>query len=137
MPSSDVGTRSADGFRAIIRRVRDITTHPPSPPPRLRRSLSLTLTTLYGLGTILGAGIYSLIGEVAGSAGMYAPVAFLVAALIAGFTGLTYAETVNRSRLSSRTWLRMTRLFIAGTNSIGEYSARSTRPVIPKPRHQP
>jgi amino acid transporter len=76
--------------------VRDINTYPPSPAPRLSRSLSLTLTTLYGLGTILGAGIYSLIGEVAGSAGMYAPVAFLVAALIAGFTGLTYAELAAR-----------------------------------------
>ena len=47
------------------------TDNPPAPTaPRLKRSLSLTLTTLYGLGTILGAGIYSLIGEVAGSAGM-------------------------------------------------------------------
>jgi len=73
------------------------TDNPPDPPaPRLKRSLSLTLTTLYGLGTILGAGIYSLIGEVAGSAGMYAPVAFLVAALIAGFTGLSYAELAAR-----------------------------------------
>jgi amino acid transporter len=83
-------------FRAIIRRVSDANNHPPSPPPRLKRSLSLTLTTLYGLGTILGAGIYSLIGEVAGSAGMYAPVAFLIAALIAGLTGLSYAELAAR-----------------------------------------
>ena len=74
----------------------DTNHHPPPPAPRLKRSLSLTLTTLYGLGTILGAGIYSLIGEVAGSAGMYAPVAFLLAALIAGFTGLSYAELAAR-----------------------------------------
>jgi len=40
----------------MIRRVRDINAHPPSPAPRLRRSLSLTLMTLYGLDTILGAG---------------------------------------------------------------------------------
>ncbi len=79
-----------------MRRVSDTNHHLPSPAPQLKRSLSLTLTTLYGLGTILGAGIYSLIGEVAGSAGMYAPVAFLLAALIAGFTGLSYAELAAR-----------------------------------------
>lgn len=62
----------------------------------LRRALGLPLFIFYGLGTILGAGIYSLIGEVAGSAGMYAPIAFVVAAVIAGFTGLTYAELSSR-----------------------------------------
>ncbi|GEM_PF-3809976 len=31
----------------------------------LRRSLSLALLTCYGLGTILGAGIYVLVGKVA------------------------------------------------------------------------
>jgi len=79
----------------MIRPVRDSDTTP-SPAPGLERSLSLTLTALYGLGTILGAGIYSLIGEVAGSAGMYAPAAFLVAALVAAFTGLSYAELAAR-----------------------------------------
>lgn len=76
----------------MIGSVSDTETRPSPPAPRLKRSLSLTLTALYGLGTILGAGIYSLIGEVAGSAGMYAPVAFLIAALVAGLTGLSYAE---------------------------------------------
>lgn len=41
----------------------------------LLRSLSLPLITFYGLGTILGAGIYVLIGEVVGAAGMGAPLA--------------------------------------------------------------
>jgi amino acid transporter len=62
----------------------------------LKRSLSLPLITLYGLGTIVGAGIYVLIGEVAGQAGFYAPIAFLVAALVAGVTAFTYAELVSR-----------------------------------------
>ena len=31
----------------------------------LRRSLSLSLLTLYGLGTTIGAGIYVLVGKVA------------------------------------------------------------------------
>lgn len=58
----------------------------------LKRRLGLGLLTLYGLGTILGAGIYALVGEVAGQAGLYAPVSFLVAAVIAGFTGYSYAK---------------------------------------------
>lgn len=62
----------------------------------LRRTLSLPLLCFYGLGTILGAGIYVLIGEVAGVAGMWAPLAFLTAALVAGFTALSYAELSSR-----------------------------------------
>ncbi len=58
----------------------------------LKRSINLPLLCFYGLGTILGAGIYVLVGKVAGAAGLYAPIAFLVAALIAGLTGLSYAE---------------------------------------------
>ncbi|NNM28940.1 MAG: amino acid permease [Akkermansiaceae bacterium] len=64
--------------------------------PSLKRSLSLPLLTLYGLGTILGAGIYVLIGEVAGNAGMRAPLAFLAAGVVAGFTGFSYAELSSR-----------------------------------------
>ena len=54
------------------------------------------MLTLYGLGTIIGAGIYVLVGEIAGHAGVFAPVAFLVAAVIAAFTGLTYGELAAR-----------------------------------------
>ena len=54
----------------------------------LKRSLSLVQITLYGLGTILGAGIYVLVGKVAGLAGLYAPVSFVVAAALAALTGL-------------------------------------------------
>lgn len=62
----------------------------------LRRSLSLPLITLYGLGTIIGAGIYVLTGEVAGVAGNYMPLSFLVAALLVTFTAFAYAELVAR-----------------------------------------
>ncbi|MDZ7828807.1 MAG: APC family permease [Halofilum sp. (in: g-proteobacteria)] len=70
---------------------------PPDPTsgagePRLRRSLSLPLLFFYGLGTIVGAGIYVLMGEVAGEAGLGAPLAFALAALIAAFTAFSYAE---------------------------------------------
>lgn len=68
--------------------------------PQLRRVLSLPLITLYGLGTILGAGIYVLVGKIAGIAGMYTPIAFLIAAAVAALTGFTYAELSSRYPLS-------------------------------------
>src|SRR3989338_3465696 len=65
-------------------------------PVELKRTLSLAQITFYGLGTILGAGIYVLVGKVADTAGLYAPIAFLIAALLAGLTGLSYAELAAR-----------------------------------------
>lgn len=62
----------------------------------LNRTLSLPLITFYGLGTIIGAGIYVLIGVVASKAGMFSPLAFLLAAFIAGFTAFSYAELTSR-----------------------------------------
>lgn len=46
----------------------------------------------YGVGTILGLGIYVLLGKIAGEAGMMAPFSFLFAATIAAFTGISYGE---------------------------------------------
>jgi amino acid transporter len=69
--------------------------------PALRRSLSLTLTTFYGLGNILGAGIYVLIGKVVGHAGLFAPASFLVASLLACLTAFTYAELAARFPFSA------------------------------------
>lgn len=59
---------------------------------KLDRSLSLPVLTLYGIGTILGAGIYVLVGKVAGISGVYAPFTFCFAAIIALFTAMSYAE---------------------------------------------
>lgn len=67
----------------------------------LPRRLNLPLLSLYGLGNILGAGIYVLIGKVAGEAGYWAPVAFLFASLIAAFTAFTYAELGARFPVSA------------------------------------
>jgi APA family basic amino acid/polyamine antiporter len=60
------------------------------------RAISLFELTLYGIGTILGAGIYVLVGEVTNVAGMYVPIAFLFAAATASFTGMSYAELSSR-----------------------------------------
>ena len=64
--------------------------------PQLKRSLTYPLLTLYGLGTILGAGIYVLIGKVAATSGLYAPLAFIVAAVLAGLSGYSYAALSSR-----------------------------------------
>ena len=62
----------------------------------LRRALSLPLLTLYGVGTIVGAGFYALLGEVAGRAGSATPSAILVAAVVASFTAFSFAELSSR-----------------------------------------
>ena len=62
----------------------------------LKRVVTLPMLTLYGLGTIIGAGIFVLVGKVAGIAGIYAPLAFLTASIIAGFTAFSYAELSSR-----------------------------------------
>jgi APA family basic amino acid/polyamine antiporter len=64
--------------------------------PALKRSLSFTLLVLYGLGTTIGAGIYVLVGKVAGAAGVYAPLAFILAALVAIPTALSFGELAAR-----------------------------------------
>lgn len=69
---------------------------PAQTPIELKRSLSLPLLSFYGIGTILGAGIYVLVGKVAGYAGMYALASFLVASLLAGFSAFSYAELSTR-----------------------------------------
>jgi amino acid transporter len=52
----------------------------------------LPLLTFYGLGTILGAGIYVLIGEVTLRAQKFASISFIVAACIASVTAYSFAR---------------------------------------------
>lgn len=66
------------------------------PPPALRRVLGTPLLVLYGIGVTVGAGIYVLIGAVIGEAGSLAPWSFLLAGILAGLTGLSYAELAVR-----------------------------------------
>lgn len=63
-------------------------------PVALRRALTLPLLVFYGVGVTVGAGIFALIGEILAIAGEQAPLAFLLAGLIAGATGLSYALLV-------------------------------------------
>ena len=57
--------------------------------PKLKKELNLFTATIYAIGVILGAGIYALIGEGAGIAGNSVWLSFVVAAIIASFTGLS------------------------------------------------
>jgi amino acid transporter len=67
----------------------------------LRRTLTLPLIVLYGLGVTVGAGIYVLIGETTAFAGVFAPVAFALAAVVVGFTAFSYAELSTRLPVSA------------------------------------
>lgn len=68
----------------------------PSREPRLLRVLGFWTLTIYGVGDILGAGIYALIGEVAGLAGSLSWLSFLVAIFVVTLTGFSYAELGRR-----------------------------------------
>ena len=76
-------------------------TPPIEVPPALRRRLGLPLLVLYGTGITIGAGIYVLIGAVAGHAGGYAPWAFVLAAIVMAFTVASYAELSTRFPVSA------------------------------------
>jgi APA family basic amino acid/polyamine antiporter len=58
----------------------------------LRRSLSLWQVTASGVGIVIGAGIYVLIGPATQEAGSAVWISFLIAGLLSALTGLSYAE---------------------------------------------
>jgi len=65
-------------------------------PTSLNRSLNLAQITLYGVGSIIGAGIYVLLGEVALVSGKLTPLAFLVAAFVVSFSAYSYRHMARR-----------------------------------------
>ncbi|NOR55917.1 MAG: amino acid permease [Sulfurovum sp.] len=67
----------------------------------LKRVISLPFLIFYGVGTIVGGGFYALLGEVAGAAGLFTPVALMLATLIALFSALSYAELSSRYPVSA------------------------------------
>ena len=67
----------------------------------LRRRLGLPLLVMYGTGITVGAGIYVLIGAVAGHSGIYAPWSFVLAAVVMGLTVASYAELSTRFPVSA------------------------------------
>lgn len=63
---------------------------------KLRRTIGPAQLTLYGLGSMLGAGIYGLIGTAAGQVGNALWLAFIFALVAALLTALSYASLGSR-----------------------------------------
>ncbi len=63
---------------------------------QLKRHIGLTFLVLYGVGDILGAGVYGLVGKAAGEMGYAVWLAFLTSMIAAGLTGLSYASLGSR-----------------------------------------
>ena len=74
----------------------------------LKRALGLPALTFYGVGVILGAGIYSVLGAAAGRAGHALWLSFAISSLVAVLTALSYAELATAYPLASAefTYLR-------------------------------
>jgi amino acid transporter len=87
---------------ATVRQLSEVPKHlPMEVPPALRRRLGLPLLVLYGTGITIGAGIYVLIGAVAGHAGVYAAWSFLLAGMVMALTVASYAELSTRFPVSA------------------------------------
>ncbi|MBW3538656.1 MAG: amino acid permease [Planctomycetes bacterium] len=121
--------------------------------PALHRHLGFIALTFYGVGDILGAGIYALVGEVAGAAGTWSWLSFLVAMCVAALSGLTYAEFARRYPRSAgaalfchvafrRRWLPLLvgwLVFCSGVVSMSAVShafARHVAELLPLVPHQ-
>lgn len=71
-------------------------TSPNGDQPTLLRTIGPFQLTLYGLGSMLGAGIYGLVGKAAGQLGSAIWMAFFVSMVAALLTGLSYASIASR-----------------------------------------
>ncbi|WNG35036.1 amino acid permease [Archangium violaceum] len=69
---------------------------PSSSQPTLARTMGLGALTVYGVGDMLGAGIYGLMGRAAGLMGNAVWLAFVMAMSVALLTGLSYANIGSR-----------------------------------------
>ncbi|MBE9010628.1 amino acid permease [Pseudanabaenaceae cyanobacterium LEGE 13415] len=62
----------------------------------LKRVFGLPTLVIYGVGDILGAGIYAVVGRIAGLSQHLVWASFIVAMIVAAFTALSYAEMGSR-----------------------------------------
>ncbi|HEY5792587.1 MAG TPA: amino acid permease [Chthoniobacterales bacterium] len=67
-----------------------------SSAPKLARHIGLAALVIYGIGDMVGAGIYGTIGVAAGVMGNAVWLAFVLAMLAAMLTGLSYASLASR-----------------------------------------
>ena len=62
----------------------------------LKQVFGLNTLVIYGVGDILGAGIYAVVGKIAGLSGSAVWMSFLLAMVVAALTALSYAELGSR-----------------------------------------
>ncbi len=73
---------------------------------KLHRHIGLVALTLYGVGDILGSGIYGLVGKAAGQMGNFVWLAFLFSFFMALMTGLSYAALGSRHpKAAGSSWI--------------------------------
>ncbi len=89
--------------------------------PQLARTIGLVEASVYGIGLILGAGIYAIIGEAVAETGSSVVVALLLAAGVATLTGLSYAELAARYPKGEGEYLYVWRAF--GWKRLAELTA--------------
>lgn len=68
---------------------------------KLKRSIGLPGMVFYGVGTMVGAGIYALLGKIVQGAGMFAPLALLLAGGLALLSAFSFAELTRRYPVSA------------------------------------
>ncbi|RCH56543.1 amino acid transporter [Mucilaginibacter hurinus] len=70
--------------------------HPGTAQPHLTRTLTVRDLTLMGIAAVVGAGIFSTIGEAAFNGGPGVSILFVITAVTCGFSALCYAEFASR-----------------------------------------
>jgi len=112
----------------------------------LKREIGLFEITSWGVGIILGAGIYVLVGEASGIAGNSVWLSFIIGAMVAALTGLSYAELSSMFPREAAEYIYVKTAcgceilsFIIGWlinfdgNNIGVHSGSGLRRLLPRP----
>jgi amino acid transporter len=67
----------------------------------LKRSIGLPALVFYGVGTMVGGGIYALIGKIIGEVGVLTPLSLLIAGAVALVSAFSFAELSRRFPVSA------------------------------------
>jgi amino acid transporter len=78
-------------------------------------SLTLTGAVALGTGVMIGAGIFALLGQIAELSGALFPVAFLVGAIISGFSAYSYIKMSNAFPSAGGIAMYLTKAYGKGT----------------------
>lgn len=79
--------------------------------PQLNRSLGIVMLTFYGIGMILGAGIYTIIGKAAGHTQETLWLGFVIAGIAVFLTALSYAELSTMYPKAGAEYIYLTKAF--------------------------